>query len=307
MYPLKMRPAFKEYLWGGKRLAELYGKKSGAETTAESWEISCHPNGVSAVANGPFAGYPLDILLSEHPQLCGDLSGQPFPVLIKLIDAKQKLSLQVHPAGEQGKNEMWHILDAAPDSEIIAGFKEHVTRGDFLVALQNGTLPDIVRHIPVKPGDCICVPAGLIHGIGEGILLAEVQQSSDVTYRVYDYGRLDADGKPRPLHIEEAAAALDFALKPVITRSTQRFYAQKEPVYTQLTDWPYFTSGVLSVNGIVKMPPEKSFCAIVVTAGSVSINAGNKSVFLAAGESAFIPANLSYELEGGADLLVTRV
>jgi mannose-6-phosphate isomerase len=136
-------------------------------------------------------------------------------------------------------------------------------------------------------------------------LLAEVQQSSDVTYRVYDYGRLDADGNPRPLHIEEAAAALDFAIEPVITRNTRHFESQKEPACTQLTDWPYFTSGVLSVNGLAKMPPEKSFCAIVVTAGSAAINAGGESVPLAAGESAFIPANLPYEIEGGADLLVT--
>jgi mannose-6-phosphate isomerase len=138
-------------------------------------------------------------------------------------------------------------------------------------------------------------------------LLAEVQQSSDVTYRVYDYNRLDADGNPRPLHTEEAAAALDFAQKPVITRCTQHFANQKRPVCTQLTDWPYFQSGMFSVNGRAKMPPEKSFCAIVATAGGIAINAGGGSVTLAAGESAFIPANLPYELEGGADLLVTRV
>jgi mannose-6-phosphate isomerase len=302
-----MSPAFKHYLWGGNRLAELFGKQSGAGITAESWEISCHPNGVSTVENGAFAGIPLDELLNRHPELCGTYAGQPFPILIKLIDAKQKLSLQVHPAGEHSKNEMWFVLDAAPNAEIIAGFKERVTREGFLAALRDGTLPELVRHIPVKAGDCICVPAGLIHGIGEGILLAEVQQSSDVTYRVYDYGRLDADGNPRPLHIAEAAAALDFAVEPVITRYTQRFDAQKEPACTQLTDWPYFTSGILSVNGLVKMPPEKNFSAIVVTAGSAAINAGGESVPLKSGESAFIPANLPYEIKGGGDLLVTKV
>jgi mannose-6-phosphate isomerase len=302
-----MRPAFKHYLWGGNRLAELFGKQSGAETTAESWEVSCHPNGVSTVANGAFAGMPLDGLLRQHPELCGELAGKPFPILIKLIDAKQKLSLQVHPAGEHSKNEMWYVLDAAPDAEIVAGFKGNVAREGFLAALQNGTLPELVRHIPVKAGDCISVPAGLMHGIGGGILLAEVQQSSDVTYRVYDYGRLDADGKPRQLHIAEAAATIDFAMEPAITRSARRLGAQKGPAYTQLTSWPYFTSGLLSVNGHAQMPPERGFCAVVVTAGNVAVSAGGESVPLASGESAFIPANLAYALEGAADLLVTRV
>jgi mannose-6-phosphate isomerase len=302
-----MRPVFKHYLWGGDRLAALFGKQSGAAITAESWEISCHPNGVSTVANGAFAGTPLDELLRRYPELCGECADRAFPILIKLIDAKQKLSLQVHPAGEHSKNEMWFVLDAAPDAEIIAGFKGNVSREGFLDALRSGALAELVRRIPVRAGDCISVPAGLIHGIGEGILLAEVQQSSDVTYRVYDYDRLDVDGNPRPLHIEEAAAALDFAAEPVITRNAQSFAAQKGTRYAQLTSWPYFTSGVLSVNGRAKMPPEKSFCAIVVTAGSVAITAGGESVPLAAGESAFIPASLSYEIEGGADLLVTRV
>lgn len=301
MYPLKMRPAFKDYLWGGNRLATMLGKESTAEIIAESWEISCHPNGVSTVDNGQFSGTPLDELLRRCPELCGEYAGKPFPMLIKLIDAKQKLSLQVHPDGENSKNEMWYILDAAPDAEIIAGLKRQVTRVEFLTALQDGTFPELVKHIRVKAGDCICVPAGLIHGIGGGILLAEVQQSSDVTYRIYDYGRLDANGNPRPLHIQEAADSLDFSAEPVITTY------KKGQGYSPLTSWPYFSSGILNVNGNVKMPPEKNFCAMVVTAGRVVVSAGGERVPLNLGESLFMPAGTPYSLEGGADILVSTM
>ena len=213
MRPFYLKAPVKDYIWGGTRLRELFGKEGG-DRLAESWELSCHPDGECYIMGGEFDGMKLSDFVNEHPEAVGSgfKSGDSFPVLVKLIDAKNDLSVQVHPNDEyahkyendNGKTEMWYVIDAAPDSELIYGFNEELSKEDFRKAIENNTLMEKLRRVPVKQGDVFFIEPGTLHAIGKGILIAEIQQSSNVTYRVYDYGRLGADGKPRPLHIEKA-------------------------------------------------------------------------------------------------------
>ena len=216
--PFLLSPAAKDYLWGGSRLNDDFGKNIDCSPLAETWECSTHPDGFSVVASGADAGKTLPEVLQLRPEYLGNhplqtMQGKAeLPVLIKLIDAKQKLSVQVHPDDDYalrcenslGKTEMWYILDAEPDAQLIYGLKKDLSKEDFEKAIKDGTIEDKVNYVPVKRGDAFLIPAGTLHAIGSGIVLAEIQQSSDTTYRVYDYGRLGLDGNPRPLHIEKA-------------------------------------------------------------------------------------------------------
>lgn len=195
----KLRPACKSYIWGGRRLIEEYGKGDGAGNLAESWELSCHPDGPSIAADGPYAGRSLPEILAERPEFAGRAveSLGRFPVLVKLIDAARDLSVQVHPddayalkhEGQLGKTEMWYIIDAEPGAGLYCGFRREVTPAQLHTAIEGNTLCELLRRVPVKAGDVVFIPAGTVHAIGAGILLAEIQQSSSVTYRLYDYGR----------------------------------------------------------------------------------------------------------------------
>jgi len=230
-YPLKMIPVFKDYIWGGTKLKESYNKKSDMPVIAESWEVSTHPDGLSRIANGEFAGKTLKEVL-----------GFDLPILIKFIDATDNLSLQVHPdddyarakEGDRGKNEMWYIAEAEPGAELILGFKEKLSEDELRELINSGNILSKVSHIPVKAGDCYCIPAGMIHAIGKGIVIVEVQQSSNVTYRVYDYDRRDDDGNPRQLHIDKAIDVLDTNLKAIKADSHI------------LADWEYFHCELLT-------------------------------------------------------------
>lgn len=222
MYPLVFNDVYKDYIWGGRNL-ELFGKKLSEGITAESWEISCHPDGPSIVSNGVYQGMKLMDLVSCFPkQMMGDRLNSrfktTFPLLVKLIDAQNKLSVQVHPddsyallhENENGKNEMWYILWAAPDAELIYDVKENINQDLFFNSISKGRLEDCLNRVKVKEGDVIYIPAGLVHAIGAGIVLIEIQQNSNSTYRVYDYNRIGKDGKTRPLHIEKAMDVIDF-------------------------------------------------------------------------------------------------
>ena len=212
MEALKLIPACKEYLWGGHRLKTTYGKKGGA-VIAESWELSCNPGGLSMIAGTDCS---LRDWLASHREALGEDLPSEFPLLVKLIDAEKPLSIQVHPGdryarsheGCPGKTEMWYILDHRPDAFIYLGFQRDVTKAEIRTAIQCGRLESLLKKLTVRKGDVFFIPAGVVHAIGAGILLAEVQQNSDVTYRLYDYGRLDVDGRPRPLHVEQALAVL---------------------------------------------------------------------------------------------------
>jgi mannose-6-phosphate isomerase len=227
MRPLKFHPLLKHARWGGRRLAELLGKPLGIETDyAESWEVCDHGADQSLVAMGPFAGWSLrDLVLQQAGELLGRQHDvKQFPLLIKFLDANDRLSVQVHPndeqagrylAGERGKTEAWVILDADPGSCVFAGLKSGITAESLWHAMDTGRIEECLHRVKVAPGDCLFIPAGTVHAIGEGILLAEVQQSSDLTFRLFDWNRVGADGQPRQLHVEQSLACIDFSRGPV--------------------------------------------------------------------------------------------
>ena len=217
--PLLLSPAFKDYIWGGNRLKRDWGKRTDMTPLAESWELSCHAAGPSVIAGGAYAGRTLEEYLTEHPQDAGTKAQNAgaFPLLIKLIDAAGPLSVQVHPDDAYarefehslGKSEMWLVLDASEGAGIYYGFKRETSLAEMRAAIENNTLTELLSWVPAKTGDCFFIPAGTVHAIGAGLMVAEVQQSSNLTYRVYDYGRVGADGRPRELHIDKALDVAD--------------------------------------------------------------------------------------------------
>ena len=224
LYPLRFHPVYKDYLWGGRRFESLRGPIDVPGILAESWEVSCHPNGPSVIANGPLAGLSLPEAVERFgAELVGDRLPEKdlhkFPLLAKFIDAADRLSVQVHPdddyartheAGEYGKNEMWYVVDADPGARLTVGVVPGTTRAAFAEAVVQGRCESLLQSVEVKPGDVVDIPAGLVHAIGRGILIYEVQQNSDTTYRVFDFDRVDAQGRKRPLHIEKALEVIDF-------------------------------------------------------------------------------------------------
>jgi mannose-6-phosphate isomerase len=225
LYPLTFTPALRHYIWGGRNLEKLYGRPLPPGRTAESWEISGHPTAPTTVDAGPLRGQPLPAVLAAlGVDLVGTHAGwalerDKFPLLIKLLDAEKRLSVQVHPTddyalanenGELGKTEMWYVLHARPGAQLILGLQPGVTPGAFRQAITENRLETCLHHLPVKAGDAIFVPAGTVHALLEGIVVAEIQQNSDMTYRVYDWGRVGNDGKPRPLHVDKALEVINF-------------------------------------------------------------------------------------------------
>ncbi len=218
--PLRLKPCLRSYLWGGTRLREEY-HKTGAGIIAESWELSVRSDGPTLIGSGAHCGESLaDILCADPVGMAGTRCGvAPFPLLIKLIDAQKDLSVQVHPSdasacrekGEQGKTEMWYVVDCEPESTLFLGFSRAVTPDELRQRAQDGTICEVLNRVAVHPGDVFFVRPGTVHAIGAGILVAEIQQNSDTTFRVYDYNRLGADGKPRQLHLERAIEVMNCA------------------------------------------------------------------------------------------------
>ncbi len=223
LYPLEFDPIFKEKIWGGNKIPQLLGKQTPLTNCGESWEVSCINDNISIVSNGFLANNQLNELIEIY---MGDLVGEKifdqfglqFPLLIKFIDAQDNLSVQVHPDDKLalqrykslGKTELWYVIEADEGADLYVGFKEKITKNDYLAAVANGTVDQLMNFYPVHPGDAFFIPAGTVHAIGKGVLLAEIQQSSDVTYRIFDWNRTDADGKSRELHIREAEDAIHF-------------------------------------------------------------------------------------------------
>src|SRR2546427_778804 len=234
LYPLTFHPLLKERVWGGRKLAEIYHKPlPPGVPIGESWEISDRPGDVSVIANGPLAGKDLHWLIEQHAQeLLGSAGLQHgrFPLLIKILDAEEKLSLQVHPPPEQAhelggepKTEMWYIADAAPGAELFVGLKRGVTREQFEQKIRDGSVEACVHRLNVHAGDAMFLPSGRLHAIGAGLVIFEIQQNSDTTYRVFDWNRLGLDGKPRALHVEESLASINFDdFEPGLIRAASR-------------------------------------------------------------------------------------
>lgn len=218
--PLLLRPAGKDYLWGGKRLNDEYGKNIELSPLAETWECSTHPDGVSTVCCGTFDKMELTAVIKAHPEYLGERhKGETtLPILVKLIDARKDLSVQVHPDddyakmkehGQLGKTEMWYVLDAARDAKLIYGLRQDCTKKEMQKALAKGTVMKYLQKVPIHKDDLFFIPAGTIHAIGAGALVAEIQESSNLTYRLYDYDRIGKDGKKRELHIDKALDVAD--------------------------------------------------------------------------------------------------
>lgn len=316
---LKLTPPTKDYIWGGTRLSKEFGILSFDDRQAEAWMLSCHEAGQCTIENGAFKGRTLaDVLENEGKDYLGTNCERfsAFPILIKLIDAKDNLSVQVHPddeyamkvEGEYGKTEAWYIVDCDDDAEIIFGFREDTDKEAFRKSIENNTLLDYVNRVKVKKGDIFFIEAGTLHAICKGILLAEVQQNSNTTYRVYDYGRLQ-NGKPRELHIEKAVdvtstKAIDASGKPQGETEKKDGYSE-----TLLTSCDLFTVKRLDVEEkAVLTAGKESFVSLVALEGNGVVMHGDSCVTLYKGDSLFVPAGLGeFEILGEVTVLETRI
>jgi mannose-6-phosphate isomerase len=299
LYPLTFKPIFKERVWGARNLERLYGKKlPAAVPIGESWEISDRPGDVSIIANGPLAGKDLHWLVENHrADLLGDakLEAGRFPLLIKLLDAQEKLSLQVHPPASKAaelrgdpKTEMWYIADAIPNAELYVGLKRGVTRADFERRIGDGSVAECFHRVPVQPGVAMFLPSGRVHAIGAGLVIFEIQQNSDTTYRVFDWNRVGLDGKPRDLHVPQSLASIDFNdFEPALVagEAMVRENVQVRP----LVRHPLFTVEQFQVvnAGAIKLHAGR-MQIIGVVSGEMRVG----EVVLRAGEFCLLPASL---------------
>jgi mannose-6-phosphate isomerase len=304
LYPLTFHPIFKERIWGGRELEKLYGKKIPADKLiGESWEISDRPDDESIIANGKFAGKSLRWLMENHARkLLGDAkpaSENRFPLLIKILDAREKLSLQVHPpAGKaaelkgEPKTEMWFIADAAPDASLYVGLKRGVTRAEFEKKISDGSVADCFHKIPVRAGDTMFLPSGRVHAIGDGLVIFEIQQNSDTTYRVFDWNRTGLDGKPRELHIAQSLASIDFNdFEPKLV--SENFSGDGKIKSRPLVRDKLFNVENLDMkSGAIAKLKELKLQIVAAVSGQIEIKGGSEIVNLSAGQFCLIPANL---------------
>jgi len=322
LYPLQFDTIYKEKLWGGQKINTYLGKSfAPLPNCGETWEVSAVPGNVSTVSEGPLKGTGLDALVQTYrEQLVGGKVyrhfGDEFPMLVKFLDAAQDLSIQVHPddalAGQRhnslGKTEMWYIIQADDDASLIAGFNKALTKEQYLQYFNNGQLEEVLNREKVQAGDVFYIPAGRVHTIGKGILLAEIQQSSDVTYRIYDFDRVDAAGNKRELHTEQAVDAIDYQLYS----SYKTSYTEQPNEAAQLVKSPYFTTNKLAcTNTITRQYNEiDSFVIYVCYEGTCTLTVGNHTVNLTLGNTVLLPANLNkatIKTTNGVGILETYV
>ncbi|WP_350291309.1 type I phosphomannose isomerase catalytic subunit [uncultured Croceitalea sp.] len=301
MYPLKFRPIMKDRLWGGDKLESLFNKPSSTTTTGESWELSGVKGDVSVVANGDLKNTSLVALINKYPaDLLGnsviERFGKEFPILIKFIDAKQDLSIQLHPndalAKERhnsfGKTEMWYIMDADPGADLIVGFNKDVEQDEYRASLENDTLLELLNYEKVKEGDTFFINTGKIHAIGAGVLLAEIQQTSDVTYRVFDFNRKDKNGNLRELHTELALDAIDYTKKDDFKVS----YSDKKNVVNGMVDCPYFKTNILDLDKDFNqnISQRDSFSIYMCVSGKATIENDHGCTSIQKGETVLVAA-----------------
>ena len=326
LYPLTFHPIFKERVWGGRKLEALYQKPLPPRTPiGESWEISDRPGDVSVVANGPLAGKDLRWLMENHARdLLGDAkpaAGNRFPWLCKILDAREKLSLQVHPPahkaaelGGEPKTEMWFIADAAPDAELFVGVKRGVTRAEFEKKIQTGEVAGCFHRIPVRAGDAMFLPGGRVHAIGAGVVIFEIQQNSDTTYRVFDWNRVGLDGKPRALHISQSLASIDFSdFEPKLVETKliggEKIIGGGQIQWRSLAENPLFNVEAWELKPAVSASLKPNKLQIVaVTGGQIEVRSGSDKVNLSPGQFCLIPASLERtEVLAKADSACLRV
>ena len=316
MTPLQFRPLVKRARWGGTRLGTLLGKSVGTETDyAESWEFSDHGPDQSVIVGGACDGLTLQQLVRDHDlnhKLFGRHAGlKQFPLLVKFLDASDRLSVQVHPndiqarvyqAGENGKTEAWVVVSAEPQAKVFAGLKSHIDAFRLERHLKDGTLDECLHPVEVQAGDCLFIPAGTVHAIGEGIVLAEVQQSSDLTFRLSDWGRLGANGLPRELHIEESLACIDWnrgPVDPVRPRLVVAFRESRSGYYEteELVACDYFVLHRHRGTTRFSVNEHDCFHALLVLQGRGELVNGGESIPLTTGSSVLVPAACSESVE----------
>ncbi len=312
MEPIFLEPAFKDYIWGGTRIKYSLNKHTPYEKTAESWEVSTNPDGKSIIRNGTYKGETLYDLF-DYKEVRKEIFGtktsdmDKFPLLVKFIDAESNLSVQVHPNDEyarkyensDGKTEMWYIMDAGENAQIICGLKEDVTTRQLAEAINTDTIEPILNYVNVKPGDVIYIPSGTIHAILGNTLICEIQQNSNLTYRVYDWGRVGKDGKPRELHKQKAIDVIDCSQKPQI-KNTDNLESDSNIISSE-----YFKTDKINLNGSEKLSSNvETFYIMNVVKGFGKLITGNNEYEIKYGDSFIIPATLGeFELQGNMELL----
>lgn len=313
LYPLLFTPILKDRIWGGTKLKTDLGKDIPTQTTGESWELSAVEGDVSVVSNGAYKGKALTELIETYPDaLLGKKVhkqfGSKFPLLFKFLDAQQDLSIQVHPDDELakkrhnsfGKTEMWYVMQADEGARIIVGFKDKSSPEEYVEHLENKNLIEILNEVEVKKGDVFFLETGTIHAIGAGIVIAEIQQTSDITYRIYDWDRVDANGNSRELHVEQALDAMNYE-----TTDTKKEYTNVINTANVMVDSPYFTTSYYPLTG--EATEEKdghSFNVYICTEGEYTFVAEGKEHQFKKGDTILVPAALkNYTLKGDATLL----
>ena len=312
-YPLTFYPILKERIWGGTKLKTYLNKPITSDITGESWEISTVENDVSIVANGNFAGKSLNDLINDYPEaLLGTKVyaqfGKQFPLLFKYLDAREDLSIQLHPndalAKRQhntfGKTEMWYVMQADEAASLIVGFKEKSSREAFLKSVNNKTLLNLLDTKEVKKGDVFFLATGTIHAIGAGIVIAEIQQTSDITYRIYDFDRVDANGNKRELHIDLALEAINYELV-----DAQKEYTKVENVSNEILNCQYFTTNIIPLDGKSNITKNKdSFTVYMCVDGDFEITYQGQKYAYKKGDTVLIPAEMNeFQIVGKASIL----
>ncbi len=317
LYPLKLSPAVKEIIWGGNKLKTDYAKSAPFDKLAESWELTVRPDGMNVIENGEFAGTTLgDFIDKVGIQVIKQgYDGDRFPLLIKFIDARDRLSIQVHPSDEYslknenefGKTEVWYIVEADEGAELVFGLSENYTKEAFDEAIKNGTVETLLNRVKVHPGEVYFIPSGMVHAIGAGILICEIQQNSNVTYRVYDYGRLGNDGKPRELHVDKAREVIvNYTAKDI---EDLQFACASERTPTLLTSCDKFKVDRYEFTSIELCADESSFISLTFIDGNGKIVYNGVEYDFKKGDTYFAPAEMgSFTMESdGATCIAARI
>lgn len=321
MKTVLLRPSGKDYIWGGTRLKREFGKAAlPQDPLAETWECSTHPDGPSWVASGPERGLTLGEWLAEHPDYLGSspsVSGG-IPVLVKFIDARENLSVQVHPDdayaareenGQAGKTEMWYVVDAEPGAKLVFGLNRETSREELRASIGRGTLEQYLNYVPVRRDDIFFIPSGTIHAIGRGVIIAEIQQNSNLTYRLYDYGRLGKDGRPRQLHVEKALAVADLSGSQDVRQQLRLLRYRPGFAQESLSRCRYFAVDrcLLNADGIAVKPLPESFRVLLCLEGAGEMQEAGERLPFRKGDTLFIPATASeLTLSGRAEFLLVR-
>lgn len=316
MYIFKLTPVLKDYIWGGRRLIDDFHMRCEFEKAAEAWILSCHKDGMNIVENGAYQGKKFCEVLTNEMMGTNCAKFDKFPILTKIIDARDNLSLQVHPSdetaikenGEEGKTESWYIADCDEDAQIIYGFKKDITKEEFLESINDGTFIDKVNTVKVKAGECYHIEAGTLHAICKGVLLYEVQQNSNTTFRVYDYDRVDSNGQKRELHVDRALEVTNYKKHENTyfdNHITEYVGAEKK----LLSKCEFYTFSEICVDGLFKQfADEKSFIAYTVVSGNGEISCLKNCVELKKGDCVFVPAGLGdFVIDGKMKILEMRV